>query len=272
MTGLDTDRRAREYRDAYDSQLRSRLLVGDPAKVTVETVGPVRRKTPPEGRGLIVYTDLGGLDGAELDEFIAAQRDHFAKRGQPVEWKYHGYDRPADLPDRLRAAGFVPEETETIVIGEAADHVIANRLPGGVELVELSTKDDLDRVRVMLEAVWNDDFGWLPGELSSEKASAQDPVVVFGAQADGELVCAAWIRFHNGTEFTSLWGGSTLPAWRGKGIYRAMVARRAQLALARGFKYLQFDCTQDNRVILRRLGMSWVATTVPYVWKADTGN
>jgi hypothetical protein len=32
------------------------------------------------------------------------------------------------------------------------------------------------------------------------------------------VVCAAWVRFHAGTGFATLWGGPTLPAWRGRGL------------------------------------------------------
>ena len=270
MTDIDTDVRARALRDAYDAQLRARPPSGDPAAI-VETVGPVRRRTPATGRGCIVYTDLDGMHGDALDAFIAEQRDHFAARGQTVEWRYHGYDLPADLPDRLRAAGFTAEEPGTIVIGEAIDQAIASRLPAGVELVELSATFDLDRVRVLLESVWDRQFDWLPGELETAVSNPDDPVVVLGAEAGGELVGTAWVRFHNGTDFASLWGGSTLPARRGRGIYRALVARRAQLALARGFTYLQVDCSPDSRNILRRLGMSRVATTVPFVWHPESG-
>lgn len=269
MTELDTDRRARDYLAAYDTQLRARVLPRDASDV-VETDGPVIRKSSMEGRGFITYVDLDGLDGDALDALIVRQRDHYAERNQAVEWKYHGYDRPADLPQRLRAAGFEPDEAETIVIGTAADHVLAQRLPDGVELREVTRAADLERIRVMQERVWNAPFDWLPGALAAELASTTEPARVFVVEADGEVVSAAWIRFHTGTEFTSLWGGSTLPQWRGRGIYKALVARRAQLALAEGFEYLQFDCTDDSRPILRRMGMSWVATTVPYVWTPPT--
>lgn len=41
------------------------------------------------------------------------------------------------------------------------------------------------------------------------------------------MVSAAWLVIIPGTEFAALWGGSTLAEWRRKGIYRALVARRA---------------------------------------------
>jgi GNAT superfamily N-acetyltransferase len=79
-------------------------------------------------------------------------------------------------------------------------------------------------------------------------------------------VCAGWVRFPSGTEFATLWGGSTLPAWRGRGIYRALVAHRARLAAECGCRYLEVDASDDSRPILERLGFVAVTTTTPYVW------
>jgi GNAT superfamily N-acetyltransferase len=74
------------------------------------------------------------------------------------------------------------------------------------------------------------------------------------------------VRFVQGTDFATLWGGSTLPDWRGRGIYRAIVAYRANLAAQRGFRYLQVDASADSRPILERLGFITVTTTTPFVW------
>jgi hypothetical protein len=69
-----------------------------------------------------------------------------------------------------------------------------------------------------------------------------------------------------GTEFAGLWGGSTLAGWRRRGIYRALVARRAQLAMARGVRYLHVDASGNSRPILEQLGFVAVTTTTNYVW------
>jgi ribosomal protein S18 acetylase RimI-like enzyme len=84
---------------------------------------------------------------------------------------------------------------------------------------------------------------------------------------DAEVVSAAWVRFHPGSEFASLWGGSTLPQWRRRGIYRELVRRRALEAADRGFRYLQVDASDDSRPILERLGLVKITETTPYVWK-----
>jgi GNAT superfamily N-acetyltransferase len=74
------------------------------------------------------------------------------------------------------------------------------------------------------------------------------------------------VRFERGTDFATLWGGATLPAWRRRGIYRATVAYRASLAAERGFRFLQVDASSNSRPILERLGFTAVTTTTPYVW------
>lgn len=86
------------------------------------------------------------------------------------------------------------------------------------------------------------------------------------AEAGGQLVAAAWLVIRAGTDFAGLWGGSTLPGWRGRGVYRALVDHRAQLAAARGVLFLQVDASAASRPILQRLGFTAVTTTTPYVW------
>ena len=118
----------------------------------------------------------------------------------------------------------------------------------------------------MEETIWGDGRTWLADMLESERAVDPDALTVVVAEAAGEVVCAGWIRFRRETEFASLWGGGTLPEWRSRGIYRALVAYRANLAASRGVRYLQVDASPDSRPILERLGFVVVTTTTPYVW------
>lgn len=68
-----------------------------------------------------------------------------------------------------------------------------------------------------------------------------------------------------GTRVVGFWGGSTLAAYRGRGIYRALVAHRARIALDRGYTIVQVDASDDSRPILERLGLHVVGGTTPYV-------
>lgn len=263
---LDTSAEALHLRAEYDRQLRGRL--GNAYGGSVQRIGPLIRKSDISGPGFVVYRDLGGLTGVALDELIAGQVRHFAALGRPFEWKWHSHDLPTDLPDRLRAHGFVPDDDETVHIGPVEPLAEGLPAPEGVVIREVGGRADLERIRVMQEEVWGTDHGWLPDELEHEMSGADaDPAVVILAEAGGAVVSASWIRFHTDTDFASLWGGSTLAAWRRRGIYRAQVAYRARLAAARGFTYLQVDASPDSRPILTRLGLRPVAVTVPYMWR-----
>jgi GNAT superfamily N-acetyltransferase len=251
---------------AYNEQLRARVPAALPASVTVEHEGPIQRLLGLKGGGYVEYHDLGGIDGDALDALIARQVDAFADRHEEFEWKLHGHDRPTDLPERLRAAGFVPEDEETVVIAAVADIAAEPRLPEGVALRTVTERRDLDRIAAMEEAVWDEKHAWLAARLEEELTLAPDSIAVVVAEAERTVVCAAWIRFEEGTEFATLWGGATLREWRGRGIYRATVAYRASLAAARGFRYVEVDASADSRPILERLGFTPVTTTTPYVW------
>jgi GNAT superfamily N-acetyltransferase len=207
-----------------------------------------------------------GVEGAALDALIARQQDFFAARDEAVEWKTRAHDRPANIEERLVKAGFAAEETETVMIGLVSDHAEEPVLPVGVALREVSAIEDLRRIAAMESQVWDADMGWLADDIAARLATAPDDLTVLVAEADGQVVSAAWLEYRPGSEFVSLWGGSTLAAWRGRGIYRALVAERARQAAVRGVRYLQVDASDDSRPILARLGLHPVTTTTPYVW------
>jgi GNAT superfamily N-acetyltransferase len=255
-----------EFLAAYDAQLRGRLPERVPEGVQVERDGPLLRFVGLSNRGFVGYRNLGGFEGADLDELIARQVRVFAKRAEAFEWKLYGHDRPADLANRLRAAGFVAESVETVVIAAASGVAGEPLLPDGVSLREVSDRSDFARIEAMEHAIWQDDRSWLADSLEAERAVDPDALTIVTAEADDVVICAGWVRFEPGSDFATLWGGGTLPAWRGRGIYKAIVAYRANLAAQRGLRYLEVDASDNSRPILERLGFVAVTTTTPFVW------
>ncbi|KNB52228.1 GNAT family N-acetyltransferase [Streptomyces caatingaensis] len=253
---------------AYDEHMRGAPPVL-PAGVRCERDGPVLRVVG-DVRGFVAAPRDTGLRGTALDELIVRQRDFYAARGEPVEWKLHAHDVPEDLPRRLRAAGFVPDEPETVLVGRAAEVAAPPVLPDGVVLRRVTRDADMRRIAAMQSDVWGEDWSWIGDDLIARVAAAPDDIVVMVAEAAGEVVCAAWLVYHPGGDIASLWGGSTLAAWRRRGIYRALVAARARLAVARGVTYLQVDASDDSAPVLRRLGFRAVTTSTPYVWSPRT--
>ena len=113
---------------AYDEHMRG-VEPKPRAGVRYERDGPLLRAVGTR-RGYISGPRDIGVTGAELDRLIGRQRDYFAGRGQAVAWQTRAHDEPADLTARLRAAGFVPGEERTVLIGLAAELATA-RAGGG---------------------------------------------------------------------------------------------------------------------------------------------
>ena len=104
--------------------------------------------------------------------------------------------------------------------------------------------------------------------LSYEMDHTPDGISVYVAYVDGAPAACAWVRFPEASAFASLWGGGTLPQWRGRGVFRSLVADRAGLAAARGFRYLQVDAMPASRPILTRLACVELATPPPHTHPA----
>lgn len=204
------------------------------------------------------------LDESDADAAIAETIRRFAPLARTWEWKHYSYDRPADLPDRLRAAGFTAGAEETVLVAEIAGLRLDVAPPGGVELREVAGVEGIS----MLVAAHDEAFGAGQAGLADRMLAGitADPPTMAGvvAIAKDRPICAGRVEFHDGTQFASIWGGGTVPDWRGRGVFRAVVARRAALAAARGFRYLQVDAAPTSRPILRRAGFTDLATTTPF--------
>ena len=253
---------------AYDAQMRTPPGIA-PAGVTYEYDGPVLRIVGGHVGRIRAPRDVG-VTGAELDRLIARQRDYFRARGQGVEWKLRAHDRPVDLPERLAAAGFVPQEPSAVLLGFAEEVAAEPVLPGGVVLRRVSEAGDLRRVAGQQTEVWGFDCSWVAADLIARVSADPGQITVLAAEAGERLVCTAWSVYYPGTDFVALLGGTTLPGWRGRGLYRAMVAARAREATDRGFRLLHVDASRASAPILRRCGFHEITTSTHYQWTPPT--
>ncbi len=208
--------------------MRQRAGLGDDG-AEVESVPPLTRVYYP-AQGFIAAPADTGLRGADLDGLIAREVAAFAARGEAVEWKTYGYDEPDDLPERLRAAGFVAEEAETLLIGESVELLALGTDVAGIRFRETTTDDDLAAIGRLHTEVWDEDWTWIAADLRDriDHLGPDGIRVLVAEDQDGDderLVSAAWLVLRPGTQFAGLWGGSTLASHRGRGIYRALVAR-----------------------------------------------
>ncbi|MEU3608659.1 GNAT family N-acetyltransferase [Streptomyces sp. NPDC035033] len=253
---------AQHLLDLHDRQLRREARPDGPG-CRVERVGAVVRQTGPAHAWNGVL--WSGLDERTADAAIAAQLAHYRAEGVPFEWKLYGHDGPADLGARLVAAGFTPEEPETLLAAGASAQGGAVPLPAGVELREVTDAEGVRQVVEVHERAFGTDGTDLGRRLLDGLAAGPGTVTAVLALADGVPVSAARLELHPGTDFAGLWGGGTVEGWRGRGLYRALVAHRARVAAARGHRWLQVDAAPTSRPVLQRLGFVPLTTTTPYV-------
>jgi GNAT superfamily N-acetyltransferase len=166
----------------------------------------------------------------------------------------------------LLAAGFVPEDAEALMLAEVSHVQRPAALPAGIRLEEVTGTEGIRRLTGVHERVFGKDESELRASLQAQLSTAPEVTAMVVAMAGDEPVCAGRVEFVPGSDFAGLWGGGTLPPWRGRGIYRALVAYRAALAAARGYRYLQVDASPESRPILERIGFSRQAMTTPYLW------
>ncbi|MFJ3583126.1 GNAT family N-acetyltransferase [Streptomyces sp. NPDC090127] len=248
----------------YDRQLRLGARPDGPG-VRVERVGPVVRQTGPAH----VWNGIlwsGIQEQGDTDAAVAEQIRHFTALGLPFEWKVYGHDGPAGLAGRLLAAGFTAEEEETLMVAEAAALPTSVELPDGVELVPVTDAAGVELVTRVHDRAFGGDSSHIGRQLLDRLATAPGTVAAVLAMADGEPVSAARLELCPGTDFAGLWGGGTVEAWRGRGLYRALVAYRTRIAVERGHRYVQVDAAATSRPILLRLGFTALTTTTPYVY------
>lgn len=143
-------------------------------------------------------------------------------------------------------------------------------LPECVRLHTVVDAAGVDLAADVHEQAFGTSSAGLRQRLSTQLAQRPETLSLVVALAGDLPVSAARLEQNPGTDFAGLWGGGTVAAWRGRGIYRALVAHRARMAADLGYRYLQVDATDHSRPILRRLGFSTLSTTTPYVYDPRT--
>ncbi len=255
---------------AFDEQVRRHPAPDAPDGHVEYDDRVVRNMSGGDGWTGVTWSDL---DQVSADAVIAAQVSRFAELSRPWEWKHYSYDLPADLPARLLAAGFTPEPAESLLVAEISDLTLDAPPPAGVELLAVVDKHGAEALVAVHDEVFGGDHSAVGRSLLAELELEREPssaaaVVAFAGQTP---IAAGRVEFHPGTDFASLWGGGTLPAWRGRGVFRSLVAHRAAVAAASGCRYLQVDASPDSRPILQRLGFVELATTTPFTHSGRGG-
>ncbi|MGN6868291.1 MAG: GNAT family N-acetyltransferase [Solirubrobacteraceae bacterium] len=237
--------------------------------MAVTRLGPLRVVTFAGGRGFVTYRDLDRADVQTIQRWVREVVTHY--RGDPsidrVEWKTRGHDHAPGLHDALLDNGFTPDETESIMIGEARKLAAEVPVPAGVELRRVTGEADVRAMCAMVGAVFDDPHSDEEADALLRRLTFDDGMELWVAESQGQIISAGRLEPVRDTQFAGIWGGATRPEWRGQGIYRALTAARARSALEAGKTLIHSDSTEYSRPILERSGMVRVSTTTPYRWR-----
>ncbi|HEY5106323.1 MAG TPA: GNAT family N-acetyltransferase [Caulobacteraceae bacterium] len=233
----------------YDAEVRA-----DPpavAGVTRAWTDGVLRTT-----GAYNFITWWQFPSAAAAAIVAREAAFFRGLGGEVEWKVYSHDRPPGLETLLSEAGFIADEAETFLVFDLEESSLEADPPSGIDIRQVTDAAGLaDHVSAASSAFAE---YWSRADIA---ASLEDPALrLYVAYADGTPIGASRLEAQPGCAFAGLWGGGVAPAWRGRGVYRAMVAARAKLAARSGHRFLTVDARETSRPILERLGFTPLGT------------
>lgn len=207
------------------------------------------------------------LDAATADAAIAQVIADFRSLGHDFEWKLHEHDTPADLAARLAHHGLTAEEPETVVIRDL--HVEAPRLRGvgSIEIKRVVQPNQLADLVAIQNEVWKEDHAWYGEMLAGKLADDPGQIEILIGYDNARPVATSLLRLHRGTRFASIWGAATLPDFRRRGFYTALVERHADTARKAQARLLIADANGDSGPVLDRVGFQPLIGVQGFVWR-----
>jgi hypothetical protein len=252
--------------EAFDEQVRRNPNPVAPHEHIERDDRVVRFISEGDGWTGVTWCDL---DEASADRVIASQIDRFAELSRPWEWKHYSYDQPADLADRLCAAGFTPEPAEALLVGETAGLPLAVQPPSGVAIVPVLDEQGVSSFVSVNDKVFGGDSAWIGKMLLADLVRQPTTAPAVLAMAGRTPIGALRLELAPETDFAVLFSACTLAVWRSRGVFRSLLAYGVSLAADRGFRYLQADAFPDSRPILKRHGFVELGTTTPFIYTGE---
>jgi GNAT superfamily N-acetyltransferase len=222
------------------------------------------RATPQTSHPIGNLVGVSTLTEANADAVIAQVRDFFAARDHTVGWWVNPSSTPGDLVIRLEAAGFAKVLAQA---GQVLTNMGRAIKVNPVVTVRQATQEDRDAlIRVYATAYP------LPAELAAvwadvlPRAAGGRHYLAFVDGVEEPVAVASMFPFPKST-VAVMQGAATLNAYRGHGVYTALMAKRLADARDLGMEaaILQADRT-TSAPICANLGFEEVCSIDLYAW------
>ena len=205
------------------------------------------------------------MNEQDIDAVITTEIDYFKKLQRSFEWKTYDLDQPQDMGERLVSQGFVAEQPESFMLLDLRSSLATcANTDACVEVMDRAGITDAISVQ---EAVWGGDLTDKLNRLVFTRQQNPENLTVYVIYQDDIPVSSAWIMYNDDSPFAGVWGGSTLPLYRGRGYYSALLNKRISDAKQRGMKYLCIDASEMSRSIVARHGFEFICYTTPYIYQ-----
>jgi len=192
------------------------------------------------------------------EESISSAMDRYGAKSLPFRWYVFPGSRPKDLAARLSA------RNPTLVLpqfGFAAPCAMAHSIPAPeISLEPLSASNLEEYILVGLESfaeIGRSTVDTIKG-LAVQAVRSPDPdYLIFLARCAGEPAGFCAIKMvRDGNKAAGFLGGAGVrPAFRHRGVMRAMIKQRAQEMLRRGLEFmLVYSNARTSAPIFRKLG------------------
>jgi GNAT superfamily N-acetyltransferase len=212
----------------------------------------------------ISYSSGSGEDlGRAISSQIAIARD---KRYE-LEWKWYAHDLPADLPERLKTAGFEAGELEAFMVLLANETWEPRFAASGGDIRRVTDRQGLADVRLISEEIYGKSYENRIEQWARSLENDPAGMSIHVAYIDGEPAASGRIYFPAEGGFAGLYGGQTRERFRKRGLFTQLVAVRIREALGRGFARISVDALPTSEPILAKLGFETATYTRPFIFQ-----
>jgi GNAT superfamily N-acetyltransferase len=228
--------------------------------------GVVRFSGPPnhESGNFILYSRFAD---EYADVAIREQISHFRAKKLPFEWKVYDHDSPPDLHARLVLQGFKPRGSDVLMVLNVRNAQPRLLRPPHIDVRRLTDAARLPDLTSLLYQVYGVEFSYLERLLGDDLRDRPYFSSIYTAFVDDELAGVGWIQFPARSQFTSLWGGTVLPQYRGRGIYRALLAVRLQEAIRRGYSLVTIEAPKSCRGLSEKFDFQVLTFSHSCLWQ-----